>query len=188
MNLPRLEISQQYAKISLETTRSQLNLATTAPQLQLHTEAAVLELSQPRGQLTIDTYPCRYDLGLKNSEDLLRDAAEAGRQAALEAVGRIAAEGDRLMNFKGEPQAIANISRENTDTPEVSLDWGYKRPPTIRYEPEPVRLEARRGEVQLQLQRGTVDAQLQRGTVTVSMAQYPSVTIRPVGGVFDGTA
>ncbi|MEG6585000.1 DUF6470 family protein [Dendrosporobacter sp. 1207_IL3150] len=171
----QLNISQQPAKLELNISDPKLNIKTTPPKILMTTEPAVVEINRTDGKLEIDQYPCRYSIGFKNSFDLLHDAAQEGRQAALEGVGRIAAEGDRLARVESKEDAIVNIASETTIKEPYEITWARIASPNLHYEPGKVEFNPIYGKLNLDLERGTVDLELQRGEVKGRITQYQNV-------------
>lgn len=170
-----LNISQQYAKIAINTTRPQLNLQTTRPQIDINSQAARLEIRQATGELELDYTPYRYSIGIKNIQDMARDNAREGKQTALETIGRIAQEGDRMARIETKENAIAEMSAE-ANLPELpELIWVPIEKPDISYKFNPAQIEYIPGNLDINLRRGTVDANLDRGTVDIRIAQYQNV-------------
>lgn len=171
----KLHMEQQPAKLALTITDPVLNIKTSPPKMQLSTEPAVVEIRRTEGKLEIDQYPCRYSRGIKNNFDFAFDAAQEGKRIALEAVGRIAAEGDRLGNIESGENAIANIATEANfpEPPDVVL--AYVESPRIHYEPGRLEFNPSDAKLNLDLQRGTVDLDLQRGKVAGQITQYQNI-------------
>ena len=171
----RLNISQQFAKLGLDISEPQLNMKTNHPQIQLDTEPVIVEMHRIDGKLEIDQQPSRSSYGFKTHSELIREFAQAGMQAAIEAVGEIAAEGYRLTQIANGQNQIANIARESMSTESRQIAWTKVDKPNIQYEPGKIDYNIIRGEVDLSLKRGTVDLNLQRGQVNAYLMQYPSI-------------
>lgn len=170
-----LNIRQQNAQISINTTRPVLHLHTTLPQVEMSTEPAKLEIHQAQGQLEIDQTPCRYSIGLKNFHDMARDIAQEGRQAVLDGIARIAEEGDRMAHIENKEDAIVNIARDSSLAQPLDITIAHIDAPIINYHPAPVQFHAIFGKLDITLNRGRVDSDLQRGTVDISIARYQSI-------------
>lgn len=170
-----LNISQQYAKISITTTRADMGLTTTRPRLSIDTEPATVEISQPKGELEIDWDPFRASYGIKTSSQFARDCAELGRQAVLEGIGRIAEEGDRMAKTKSGEDAIVAMAAESSSPPVPEITWAYLEPPSIRYTAHPPIFKPTPGHLNIELERGTINMDYKPATVDIRMAQYPSI-------------
>lgn len=170
-----LNISQQYAKISITTTRADMGLTTTRPQLNIETEPAKVEISQPKGELEIDWEPFEASYGIKTCSQFTRDYADLGRQAALEAIGRIAQEGDRMAKIEsGEDPMVAMAAESNTPPPPEVI-WSPLEPPAIHYTAHQPEFNPSPGHINFEFIRGTVNMNYQPAQVDIRMAQYPSV-------------
>ena len=177
----RLEITTTPTKWEQTPQPAKLSLQTTLPQVELTTAAAKLEISGNRpGELAIDTTEARAALGLKTLEQLGRDWAEAGRQAALDAAGQFASDGDRLMNFQ-HGDAIVDLAYDVNLQEPPSIEWGYKPGPAISYTPNRPQFQATPGQVDLQLKRGTVTNDTPPPSIDFRITQYGRVNISVTG-------
>ena len=118
-----------------------LTINTVRPQIQINTTNARLDIQQPKGEqqlrttmpkaiirsekpkVIIDQYQCFAESGLKNVMDLTREAAQLGRQAAMQAIARIAEDGNRLAQVENKmPDAIPELAEKNAWAPERVYD------------------------------------------------------------------
>lgn len=89
-----------------------------------------------RGVLTIDQTPCRASYGLYTQAELLRRTTALQKQTVLDAIGKIAADGNRLRRFDIPGNSIPEMAAEAYSTappPDVVL-VSIDRP-IIRYTP-----------------------------------------------------
>src|SRR5665648_1252971 len=105
----QINISTQPIRLDYNVQNAKLNLQSTPAKLQMETMAATLEIHQPRGELTIDTTPCRYSIGLKNNADFARDNAALGKQAVMNAIARITQEGTQYARIESNYNDFADI-------------------------------------------------------------------------------
>ena len=182
----RLHYEAQQAKLDIQTRPRIFELKTTAPQIQLNTKAAQVEItSRPYGTMEIDQSPCRASYGIKNHTEFMHDVAELGRQTALEAVGRIAQEGDRMAAIESHEDAIINIATESTYSEMPSITWAPIANPIIRYTPNPPQFNPVPGSVELSLDRGTVDINYQPAKVEGRMIKYQNIRYWTTGANID---
>lgn len=170
-----LNISQQYAKIDITTKRADMGLTTTRPQLNIDTEPATVEIHQPQGELEIDWEPYRASFGIKNNSEFARDCADLGRQTALETIGRMAEEGNRMAQIESGEDPMVAMAAESTLTSPVEVVWSHLEAPAIHYTAHQPEFNPTRGQVNTELIRGTVNMNFQPAQVNIRMAQYPSV-------------
>lgn len=176
----RINITTQPIRMDYKIDNAKLNLQTTQPKVQMETKSATVEIHQPRGELTIDNYPCRYSIGLKNVADFARDNATLGRQTAMETIARIAQEGDQLARIEIKTYAIADIAANSTISEVPDITYARIASPDISYQANPVQFNPTDGNVDLTLQRGTVQGDYIPGSVDVQVTQYPSIEISTV--------
>ena len=176
----RINISTQPIRLEYTINNAKLNLQSTQPKVQLETTPPTVEIHQPQGELTIDQYPCRYSIGIKNLADLTRDFADLGRQTAMDAIGRIAQEGDQLARIQIKSNAIADIAANSTVSEVLDITYARIAMPNIHYQANPVQFNPIEGKVDLTLQRGTIQGDYQPGKVDIRVAQYPRIDISTV--------
>ncbi|MCO1601336.1 DUF6470 family protein [Desulfosporosinus nitroreducens] len=176
----RINISTQPIRLNYNINNAQMNLRTTLPKVQLETTAATVEISQPQGKLTIDQYPCRYSIGIKNNTDFARDIAAKGKQTVMNTIGRIVQEGNQLARIQSKSNAIADIAANSTVSEVPDITYAYIASPDIHYQANPVKFNTTEGKVDLNLNHGTVKQDYRRGSVDIQVTQYPSIEISTV--------
>lgn len=88
------------------------------------------------GWFEIDQSPCRASYGMKSTFAWSLDLSAAGKRQALETIGRIASQGDRMANIASGENAIINIAVENSMPKENGeLVIVPIAPPVIDYHP-----------------------------------------------------
>ncbi len=150
-------------------------MKTTLPQLEIDTEAAKLDIKQGQGRLEIDMYPFRASYGMKNRTDLTREVAERGRDTALDTIGRIAANGDRLAHIATREDAAVNIAAEESLPRDGELTWTRLENPVINYTPQKPQITVFSGKLDINLKRGNIQTDYTPGKISLRMLQYPAV-------------
>ncbi len=176
----RINIATQPTRLEYTINNAKLNLQSTQPKVQLETTPATVEIRQPQGELTIDNYPCRYSIGLRNIADFAEDFAALGRQTVMDTIAQIAQEGDQLARIESKANAIADIAANSTVSEVLDITYAHIASPDIHYQANPVQFNPIDGKVDLTLQRGTVQGDYQRGSVNIQISQYPSIEISAV--------
>ncbi|MDQ7096261.1 DUF6470 family protein [Desulfosporosinus sp. PR] len=177
----QLNISTQPTLLEYNIRNAQLNLHTVKPFLQMENTPATLEMRQPHGELTIDSEPCRYSIGIKNNSEFARDNAEYGRETVQKTIARIMEEGDKLAAIQNKSNAFADIAAAHsahTELPRVTL--AYIALPNITYQAQPVQFNPIDGKINYNLEPGQVQGDYQPGSVDIRVTQYPSVEISTV--------
>lgn len=181
----KLNISQQYAKLELTSQRAKLNMKTIAPRVEIDTEPAKVEIRQPMGKLEIDQSPCRASYGIKSPTDFSREIAEEGKRAALEAIARIAQEGQRMASIESKEDAIVAMATETNFPPPPQVVLARTASPNIRYTASPVEFQVTQGRVNINPQLGSIQTDYQPGTVQGHITQYQSVRMWTTENKYD---
>jgi len=176
----QINISTQPTRLDYTIRNAQLNLQSTPAKVQRETTPATLEIRQPRGELTIDSTPSRYSIGLKNNGDFARDNAALGRQAVMNGIARIAQEGAQYARIESKSNAIADIAANSSFSEVPGITLARIDAPNIQYQANPVQFNPTAGRIDVTVQPGTVQGDYQPGSVDFRVTQYPSITISTV--------
>ena len=176
----QLNIMSQPIRLEYNIQNAQLNLQTTPPKVEMETIPPRLEISQPLGELTIDSTAYYYSIGLKNIADFAQDNAALGREATLEAIASTVEEGNRLAQITNPSNVIADLAFESHFSKRLEIDWAPIAAPSIRYQANPANIEVIRGKLNYNPQPGIVQGDYQPGKVDIRVSQYPSVEISTV--------
>lgn len=176
----QLNITTQPIRLDYNIQNAKLNLQTTPAKVQMETTPAMLEIRQPRGELTIDQYPSRYSIGLKNNADLARDNAALGKQSVRNAIARIVEEGNQYARIESKSNAFADIAAASSFSEVPGITLARIEAPDIRYQANPVQFNSIAGKVNSTLQPGTVQGDYQPGSVDIRVTQYPSIKFSTV--------
>lgn len=105
---------------------SPIRLDITWPQLQV-------TLHMP--ELSLDAREALGDIGLKPVGEIMRERAQRGVDAAVEYIGTVAREGDRMAQVEVSDNVIAELAREKwPDTRELNVDVAPKHRVDVRLE------------------------------------------------------
>lgn len=171
----QLNITTQPIRLDYTLQKAQLNLQTSPANLQMETTPPTLEIRQPRGELTIDSTPCYYSLGIKNNTDFARDNAELGRQTLQETIARIVDKGNQFAQIQNKTNMIAELAVRRPEKRELVL--APLAAPDIRYQANPAEINFIPGKLTLTPQPGGVQGDYQPGSVDIRVSQYPSIEI-----------
>lgn len=177
MSMLRLQIQSYPMRLEYQTHNSQLNRKTILPKLEMERTPPQLEIRQSKGQLTIDSTDYYYSIGRKNITTLMREYADRGRQAALEAIGKITAKGDRLADLKAPGNTIGELAADSRIQRKGELSWTPIEAPSIRYEVIPVEMNYTPGKVNYTPHNAIIDSEYIPGKVEFQVNQYPRVDI-----------
>lgn len=181
----RLEISATPLRWEQQSSPAQLNLSTVMPKVEIDNTAARVEISGNKmGELSIDTTAARAALGLKNFTQFTQDFADQAMQNIADAIGKLASDGDRMMEFQSG-NAIVDLATESAMPVETSIEWGYKPGPEVNYYPNELQVQLVRGQADIQLRRGTVNNDTRFPNSHLQVTQYARVDINVVGSRTD---
>lgn len=157
MNIPRIQINQQYARIGLERDVGRLNVETSAPILDIAQQHTAVQMHKTDGELQIDSRKAWSALGHARFEEITDRIAQDSLAISMQNIANIASEGDRMMAFQTGENAFGEIARDqvtrqypieicgeanydNVDVTfvpgELSTEWSI---PDIQYNFEPAR-------------------------------------------------
>ncbi|WP_141604114.1 DUF6470 family protein [Terrilactibacillus laevilacticus] len=188
MNIgPHLEMHQVYGKIDIQTQNANLDIEQGKAQQSIKQQSAEMKINRQPARLTIDQTEAWNNLGLKSAFTAIQENAQKGKQAVLDGIARRAEQGDELMHIERGGNPIADQARLNSQYHET-FDTGHTPPFKA------VKIDGVPGSLQIdwQTHKPEISAEVNApqftytpGNVQVTMAQYPSLTIEPVGLLID---
>ena len=171
-----LNVATQAIKTEINIQKASLDSQTTMPQIKITTEAAKVEIHQPNGELTIDQTKSRYAMGIKNIGDLCRDNGQDGKQAAIEAVGRIAEDGNRLARIESKEYAVVEMAADKNISEQRELTLASIPRPEISYKRNPPQINVTDAKLDIVVNpRESVEGKFHPGKVELRVIQYPSI-------------
>ena len=186
-----LEISRTPTKLSIETTPSNLSIQTQKAKLELSHKEAKIDVQTELPRVIIDQYECFATSGLMGPLDLTRQAAQRAMQQALTYAAKVAGDGDSMAAIENPSSPLPTIvERDAYPEYEFGLDYMPKARPKITVTGG-VQINAQRNAegvsngVQGTFTRGSISMNYKPAKVNISMAQYPSISIRYSGGKFN---
>ena len=174
-----LQLRMQSHPIRLEYSiqNAQLQRNTTLPKMEMETIPVRLEIRQPWGELTIDSTAFYNSIGKKTISALSRDHAQAGKQAALEAIATIVDNGNSLALIQNPGNIIADLAFESQLEKTGELSWEPIAKPEISYKASPVQIEVIPGKVNYTPHNAIIDSKYVPGKVDIQVSQYPRLEI-----------
>lgn len=119
----QIGIDRRPSSLEMQSQAAQVELSKTKPNFSMHTEPT---------RIKIDQYEARASAGLKNDADLIREWAQKGKQQAIETIGKIAEDGNRLAAIQYGGNPIAEMAkRDSTTTHEFGIDYLPKTGPVF---------------------------------------------------------
>ncbi len=182
-----LEIRQTYGQIGIETQRAWMNIRQIPPKAHIEQRPPEVIIDQKLPKVHIDQTQCFAESGLKPVLQLAREFYQEGLKAALEATGRIAEEGTRLLRIEDGGNPIADIAYERAyreyqfnmvqmpkSRPKIEWDMGYLN---INWKINPAKIEWET--------YTTASFDVIPHKVDIYMKQWPDIEIRYVGNNMD---
>ncbi|MEH6937384.1 DUF6470 family protein [Bacillus sp. JJ664] len=117
MQLPQIRLQSTFAKLGLNIDKPVQEIEQPQADLSIKQPQAEMEIQRVAPTLEMDSYEARADLDLKSVSRRIEDFANEGYQGWLDAIGRMAQQGDRMMKVQQNKNALADIARENGTDP-----------------------------------------------------------------------
>jgi len=172
----QVRVSTQPTRIETSSQPATLTLSNEPAKLAITSPAAKVEISQPQGTLSIDNYPSRAAIGLKNSLDMLDEFAQYGQQAVQELTAKYVQDGNRLADITGG-NSVGQLAAEHSTAPQYDITWAYVPLPDIRYQMNSPEFSVKPGQLDIQTQPSPVQGDYTPGSVDTRVTQYASISI-----------
>ncbi|MDP9750553.1 MULTISPECIES: DUF6470 family protein [Thermoanaerobacter] len=178
-------INQTFGRIGIDTTPAQISIQSPKADLEIKQIPAKMEIDRKLPQVHIDQYQCFYEAGLKSIFDLVYDEAQRSKQIALEAIGKIAEDGDILASIENHQDAIVKLSEEALiQDIDFNVDLIPKSRPKIWFEGY-LKINWELGGVKIKAIPHKPQISVIPAHVNIYMRQYPSIKIQYVGNNLD---
>ncbi|UHA75709.1 DUF6470 family protein [Paenibacillus sp. 481] len=112
MNMPRIQIQQQFSQIGLQRELGKHSIEQPRAELNMHQEQVKVELSRTDGKLDIDARKAWSALGKAKFEETTDRIAQQSLQISMQNIASLAQEGDRMMAFHKKENAFAEIAKQ----------------------------------------------------------------------------
>lgn len=122
------------------------------PPIRLDITCPHLQITMHMPQLSMDAKEALGDIGLKPLGEVMQEQAQRGQAAAVEYIGAIAHEGDRMAQVEVSDNVIAELAKEK---------WSDERELNVGIAPK--------HRVDIRIETGRVDASFQPGRVLVDL-------------------
>lgn len=178
-----LQIHSQPARLGMESRRAELEIQQPQALLEITQPPARMSIDQGPGRLEIDSSAARAALGGFSTLELTAQIADQARQVALQAIGDIAAEGDRLGAIESTPAkgaVIADIARDRQDSGITPIDYAAPpstHPVSITYMPHPTQIDWQLGRVNIHSTPRPPEYTYHSGMLRIYLEQRPELQI-----------
>ncbi|MEY9096618.1 DUF6470 family protein [Paenibacillus sp. RC84] len=189
MQLPRIQISQQYGKIGLSRTQGQLSIEQPKAELNLHRENAKVSLNMEKSALEIDSTKAWSALGSSKLIEMRDRIAQSSFDISMQNIAEIAQNGDRMMDITNHSNAFADIARENAskDRPiQITGEPSFDNV-DIQYTPGAVHPEVQEGVLAFNPKQNQPQIRFEPGKLDVYVIQKNAISFAVVGGNIDAS-
>ncbi|MEG2814473.1 MAG: DUF6470 family protein, partial [Oscillospiraceae bacterium] len=100
-------------------TDAKLEIDSSNPQVKITREKGGLQIENIPAKIHIDSTAARESMGLKSIKTASKEAAERGKQIALESIGQFAREGNMMMDTRNKNafgEIVLNRTRDSVET------------------------------------------------------------------------
>ncbi|MCO7124995.1 DUF6470 family protein [Sporolactobacillus shoreicorticis] len=190
--LPHVEMRQVFGRISVSTQNATQTIRQPKAGQSIQQPKAEMTIDRESAHVQIDQSAGWHNLDLKSARIRIAEAADAGKQAVLEGIARHSQEGDELLHIernKGR-NLFAKQAADRVNAAVIGTRYSTGDTPAsqaVSYDVIPATLQVN-WRTQAPIIQATINApeySYQPGRVNISMEQYPSLDIWPVGIFID---
>lgn len=188
MQLPQLRMQQTYAQIGLKTIKPVQEIEQPPADLSIKQVPAKMNIDRKPSHLEINQDQAWNELGFKNLGQLTSDHADYSKQEGLEAIARIAQEGDQLaaIERKGDPITSIAAQKANPEPADFNIafipSYGSVQ---IQFTPAELKIDWNLGKPEID---ATLHEPIHRytpGRTEVYLRQMQQLQIEVIGGNLD---
>lgn len=180
MRIPQLRMEATYAQLAISTEPVRLEITQPPAEMTIEQPPADMRIASVPARLTINQSQAWAAVNNKHVFQLLEDAADDGRQAALDYMERTAVQGDELMRIENGGDPLIEQAAANSEGPPLEFNIALVPPPfSVKIGYEPGRLD-----IDWHIQKPRIDVRVhepmihyKRGAVRIDLAQRPSLHI-----------
>ncbi|MGP4073867.1 DUF6470 family protein [Piscibacillus sp. B03] len=181
MDFPKLNITQQSAKIGMNQTPGQLSIRQPQADLEISQPPADLKIHRRPSKLTIDQSQVFKELNMVGPLESTKQAAQEGERKAAEGTSRVANEGDQLMRIEnGTDGVIAQIAERNAfdDYQPIQMKWIPSNfAVKFDYDPGDVEVEANANKPIINAKHNKPEVDYQQSKLETYLQQKNSIDI-----------
>lgn len=133
-------------------------------------------------KIRMDTVAMRRSMGLMSARDSIGDAAQRGKQSAMDATAQYAEDGNQMARGMAQGSDIAKIMADRLfQQPTTTTAYLPSVGPVITWQPNSIQMKFDPGDVNFdwQMMRNTMD--YVPGKFQMQILQYPKVSIEYLG-------
>lgn len=181
-----IRIDKINALIGIDTTSSKLILSQPPADFEIEKKEARVRIHAEQVRVVIDQRQCFNESGLMDFLTLTEDAKQRGKQAVLEGIGRLVAEGNQMAAIENKQDAIVLISESNSvQMQEYNIEAMPKSRPKVDFVGGTVDIKVEEGYVSVNVKPNKPQIDVEPGRVEVFLRQKPHISFEYVGENLD---
>lgn len=181
-----LRVTAKHGQIGIRTADAVLSMRSFRPSMTVSTQRPELNVQNRPVRVKIDQSQCFSEAGLKGIFELNRDIAQEGRQAVLEGIAQMVADGNTMAAIQHKSEAVVELAVEKSlplpadfnitfiprSRPLIEVEGG------VSFNPTP-------GRVNLQVEVRPTEIKYQPYQIDIYLAQRPEFHYEFVGQNID---
>ncbi|MFC0187354.1 DUF6470 family protein [Fictibacillus aquaticus] len=184
MNSVTLKIQSTPGLIELSREKPVQEIHQPAAEMTIIQKPAELTMERTPGKLSIDQTKAREDMDLKSVFKRTEEAAQNGYNDWLAGMARLSQQGDELMRIENGGNPLAFQVAENSASPQYDFNIGFipsHFSVKINYQPSILQINWKTNLPEINITANEPEHTYTPGSVSVSMKQWPSLTIEVLG-------
>jgi hypothetical protein len=184
------DIKTQFGQIGIRQTQPKVDMHITNPDMELIQQKSDLQMSVSFPQIeNIDQRACFAEIGLVNFLDSIKQSAQEAQAHAMQAIARIAQQGDQIAHIENKSVTIGKVFGEIPNQEKsFNIDVAPKSRPKITFREGEIRSNFTYGYVKTRLIPGKIAYSAQSGAIDVYLEKEPYIKITSKGTIFDYNA
>jgi hypothetical protein len=185
------DVKIQYGQIGIRQTQPQLDMQIKNADVELIQQPYVLQMSVSFPQIEkIDQKECFREIGLVNFMDSIRETAQEAQAHVIQAIERIAQQGDQIAHIENKSVTIGKVFGEVPDQEKsFNVDVAPKSRPKITFREGEIRSNFIYGYVKPSSYiPADIGYSFRYGTTNIYLEKEPYIKISSRGTIFDYNA
>lgn len=112
MNMPSIQINQQFSKIGLDRDAGKLLIEKPNSMLEITQDQGSFQIERTASQLSVDSRKAWSALGHAKLEEVTDRIAQTSLEISMQNIANISSAGDRMMAFHTGEKAFGEIARD----------------------------------------------------------------------------
>lgn len=177
-----LEITSTPAKYELEIAHARLEYQSDfTPDVNISSEPAKVNIHTKDTKVRIDTYEARKSLGLYNSDDQARNAAEIGRASIAEKTRNYVEIGRQMAKIENGATIPQIMNQKMLEQPQLYTAFLPKGGARISWDPPEINVNVDKGSMELDWENVKNTMNYIPGYARVKIIQRASIEIKYIG-------